>query len=284
MKEIIVYRKTWERENRNQLAPDLEGINESVLLRDGDTGKVVAIQFLLDDESKEVRRELFRHLKFDKVFKEKKINPKAKVQSTMRLSGMAYQSEVFGYTAPVKIRRRYGASAARFTYERPEMTKLLDRMTVVAWEKFQELLPEQAKSHEELVEGLILRDWWIAGAPFTSGIINNTAALPYHRDSRNVQKSWSMMLCLRKDMDGGGLHLPEYDITFGIPDGSMTYFDGQSTWHGVTPLLRKRKGAIRFTMVWYSKIDLQGASSKEEEIAEAKRLATDNEAGEARRR
>lgn len=282
MREIIVHRKQWERENRDQHAPDLEGINESVLLRDGDTGQIIAIQYVLtDEEDGETRRELMRYLRYGKVFANKK---KAGKQSGMRLSGMMYESEVFGYTAPVKIRRRFATSASRINQRRPEIAALLDQTTKTLWEKLKELTPECSAEHERIIKDTILEDWWIAGAPYTSGIINNTAALPYHKDSRNVPDSWSMMLCLRKHVGGGGLHLPEYDVTFGIPDNSVTFFDGQSTWHGVTPLHFTRPDSCRFTLVWYAKMDIQGSVSREEEMKQAKYLATINEAGEARRR
>jgi hypothetical protein len=54
-------------------------------------------------------------------------------------------------------------------------------------------------------------------------------------------------------MAGGNLHLPEYDLLLGVPNNSLILFDGQGTWHGVTPMVAEKKDAYRFTIVYYAK-------------------------------
>jgi hypothetical protein len=82
------------------------------------------------------------------------------------------------------------------------------------------------------------------------------------------------MLAIRDGLDDGALHLPEYDITLGIPDGSVTLFDGQGTWHGVTPIVRRKKEGYRYTIVLYTKQGMVGAGNRLEEGEKAKRRAT----------
>jgi hypothetical protein len=187
---------------------------------------------------------------------------------------MNYSSRVFGFTAPQPLRRRYAVSVSSFNKDSPETYSLLEQFTGVAWEMFQTHAPEAAQRHLDLVMKDIHSDWLVGGNPFTSGIINNTAALPYHKDSANIKGTWNNMLCLRSNVTGGGLHLPEYGVCFGIPDSSISGFDGQAAWHGVTPFIKTRPDAHRFTIVWYAKQGMVGSGSMEEEYAKAKLKAT----------
>ena len=281
MIEIFRKREDWSRSSRTETAPVLEGINESVTLRDADTNEIVCIQYLLptEGESDKVRRQLSRQLKLTNVFHGSK-----GITGVARLSGIQYESETFGYVPPVKIRRRFGVSSAALNRERPEIANLLDYEAKELWEAFQMIAPEMAADHLKIVEESILKDWWLAQTPFSSGIINNTAALPYHKDSSNVQGALSMMLCLRRHVRGGCLNLPEYGVTFGIPNNSAFFFNGQKFWHGVTPLDFTREDAYRYTIVYYTKREIMGAEFAKDEIAAAKRLATNDEAGESRKK
>lgn len=191
--------------------------------------------------------------------------------SQSRLSGIRTVSRVFGFTEPKPLRRRYGASAAAIHRQHPAMTGYLEAVTPALWELFERVSPFQAAEHELLVDGNIHQDWHFAGSPWTGGIINNRSILPYHRDAGNVKDTWSAMLAIRKGVDGGHLHLPEYGITLDIPHASVTIFNGQATWHGVTPFAH-REGGHRFTLVWYAKRGLMqcGAAADEAQRAAVK--------------
>ena len=152
-----------------------------------------------------------------------------------------------------KVRRRYGCTPANLDRDNPGLANLLGEISLSNFELFKEIDLHRANEHKRIVDEAINPDWLIAGSPYTSGVINNSAALPYHKDSGNLIGSWSAMLSIRKNMNGGHLHLPEYGVTFGIPDRSVTIFNGQALWHGVTPMIAAKKDAYRFTIVWYAK-------------------------------
>lgn len=280
VRDIYVTKQHWERAHKKQQAPALEGVNDSIRLIDKETNEIIAIQILIGDELETEQRSLVRWLRFGMKWDDSTINMKMKTNKTDgakgqgRLSGIRYPSRVFGFSAPKPLRRRWACSPTLLTRDYPELADILDKFTKLNWEMFMKYAPEQAAQHKQMIDEQIKDDWKIAKLPFTSGVINNTAALPYHRDSGNVAGSWSAMLALRKGVEGGALHLPEYDFTFGIPNGSITLFDGQGTWHGVTPLVRAKNDGYRFTLVWYAIKEMCKCLSMEEEATEAKKRAT----------
>jgi hypothetical protein len=271
MREITVKRKSWERRDRHHQAPILEGINEAVTLIDEASGEKIAVQYLLEETLVEERRQLSRQLRFGVSWNDEKSSK----STGSRQGGMKYAHRVFGTTAPVLNRRRYGCTYSTFNTDYPDIYSSLKHMTLLAWETLEQQLPQQAEEHHRLVSEEINKDWWINDVPFTSAIINNTAALPYHRDRLNIKGSLSAMLCLRSKVGGGHLDLPEYGVTLGIPDGSLTMFDGQKAWHGVTPLVNERPDAYRFTIVWYAKSECKGCGPAKDEAQRAAQKATD---------
>lgn len=273
MIELVVKRQEWKPNDRKHQAPVMEGINESVTLRDADTGEVVLVQYVMDEALLEDRRWLARQLRFNTEWNDKQSTKNS--VGTARLNGMRYESRTFGSSAPAPLRRRYGCSYATFNSEHPDTYRVLEKMTVEWWRLLNDYMPLQAAQHEALVSEAIHPDWWIGGTPWTSGIINNTAALPYHRDSNNIKGTMSAMLCLRNRVGGGGLHVPEYDVTLGIPDASVTIFDGQELFHGVTPLVNERPDGYRYTMVWYSKSGIKACGCAEDEPLRAAKRSTE---------
>lgn len=270
----VVERREWTPEHPKQHAAILKGTDEPTTLVDAESGRIVAVQLVLGDDGEDLRREIARWLRLGVEWTDGN-KPTAKEHAGGgRLSGIRYANRVFGNLAPSPLRKRWGASSTDTTSKYPELNALLDQMVADEWEKFNTAAPEDAAAHDELVRADIDADWLLADAPFTSGIINNTAALPYHRDKGNIAGSWSAMVAIRKNVGGGGLDLPEYGITLGVPDSSLTLFDGQGTWHGVTPLTNERSNAYRFTLVSYAKSGFVGIGGCAENIETAKRRAT----------
>ena len=271
MRVVEVTRSDWEPAQKRQLVELRDdGIADAVKLVDSATGKTVAIQYLLGDQLVAEQRWLARWLRFKATWQG---FTKSKAGTT-RLSGIMVPHLTFGFSAPTPLRRRFSAGPTSFLREQRDVSEILDKFGRFQWDLLSQLEPEIAAEHERLFSEKILPDWRMAGVPWTSGIINNTAALPYHKDSGNIKGSWSSMLALRKDVDGGCLHLPEYGVTLGIPNGSITVFDGQGTWHGVTPLIFKKKDAYRFTLVWYAKSGFANVGSASEALANGQKRAT----------
>jgi hypothetical protein len=273
MLEIRKARQEWKPIDRKHHAPILEGLSESVKVIDENTNQTVALQILLDDDLLDDRRWLARQLHYGTKWTDPH-NIKS-VTGASRLNGMRYENRTFGTSAPSPLRQRYGCSYAQFNNDYPQAYGILEKLTKLWWEVLEREWPEKAQQHKELVDESIHADWLIAGVGWTSGIINNTAALPYHRDSANIKGTISAMLCLRNRIGGGALHLPEYDVNLGIPDGSLTIFDGQDLWHGVTPLVNERPDGYRFTIVWYTKAGIGACGCAAEEPQRAAQRVTE---------
>lgn len=191
-----------------------------------------------------------------------------------RLSGIVSAHQTFGNVAPMKLRRRFGCASTRFTRAHPRIDRALRALGDEAWGRFGEVLPEVAARHDGLIRDRIRPDWLLGSLPFTSGIINNSAALPYHRDASNISGSWSLMVCLRREVEGGTLHLPGFGVWLAVPDRSVIVFDGQAHLHGVTPMVRTSQRGFRYTVVYYAKAGCAGCGPRSEEVRRAAAEAT----------
>jgi hypothetical protein len=239
-----------------------------VVLKDVHTREVIGFTIKLrgrDDFLMRMARELRFNVKWDDT---------SVSTSQSRMSGIRTISRVFGFTGPKPLRRRYGASAAMLHRENPGLSHMLETVTTDLWQLFNKVDPGKGWEHKRLVEQKVNDDWLFGGCPWTSGVINRASLLPYHRDSGNIAGTWSAMLALRKGVDGGHLTLPEYNVTLEIPDKSVTIFDGQQVWHGVTPFEVKGNG-YRFTLVWYAKNDVAQAGPMADEARRAAVAATE---------
>lgn len=257
--------KQWEPVSKRQQAPLLEGDDEDFI--GNDNGEPVVYQSRDWGGSKDVLTELARTLRFGIKYQ----NPRA----AARLSGIRAANEYFGTVPPQPTRKRYACREARLYAKLPEIKPLIDALSKQMWRVFEEYFPNSSARHEQLVTEAIHPDWRIAGTPFTSGIINDKSALPYHKDSGNLQGTWSMMLCLRNGVAGGGLHIPEYGVNLGIPDHSLTIFEGQRLWHGVNPLVYRKNDPYRFTLVWYVKEQVRKCLCLKDEPHRAAKAATE---------
>lgn len=279
MVDVIAQRQRWLPAGRKHHAPMLEGLDGDVTVRDAQSGQPVAIQAMLDDETIAMRRDL------RKMIQAVRWDDAGEGGNQTRLNGMRYMSRVFGYTEAKPLRQRYGCSPSVLYRGEPHLARLLDALAQRFWAVFARRWPDVAERHRAIVEANVHSDWRVGGTPWTSGIINNTAALPYHRDSGNLDGTLSAMLSVRKHVKGGGLHLPEYDVTLAVPNGSLIIFDGNTVWHGVTPFVFQRKDAYRYTLVWYAKAGFREAGAAADEAERAAGLATasaDNRAAAGR--
>ena len=253
----------WQPESRHQCAPIIDDVvNDDCILIDASSGKFIAAQIRINGETEKIAAQVSRMLRYDLKWALEGKKP-------ARLSGIRSANRVFGILEPNKLRRRFGCTPASLNRENPELMALLAHLAEENYRLFEELNADQAQAHKQLVEDNIHPDWLMGGAPYTSGIINYSSALPYHKDSGNLLGSWSAMLSLRRNMNGGGLHLPEYGVTLGIPDQSITIFNGQEVWHGVTPMIAAKKDAYRFTLVWYAKRKICNCVSAKDEANRA---------------
>jgi hypothetical protein len=159
--------------------------------------------------------------------------------------------------------------------ENPAAMAMLHDVFGIASELFGHLAPE-VWAETMTATSSISENWKLPGTPWTSGIINDTAALPYHRDSNNIKGTWSAMLSLKHHIDGGYLHIADYDVYFAVPHGSLSMFDGQSLLHGVTPFRMQTPEAHRYTIVAYSRSAMKKCcADPQDEARRAARAATE---------
>lgn len=277
MRELRVHRREVSEERRTYATNPPDGaviLDGAVRLLDADTGAVVAVQATPEMPwASDVARSL-RGIKW--------AGAKPNQGDEVRLSGFKNAHRTFGHSAPVPLRRRYGCSVCQFNQEYPRLTRQMERFADLATAVFEAAAPAEHAAHRAAIEE-IDRAWLFGRSVWTSGIINRTSALPYHRDAGNVAGSWSAMLGLRRGVTGGLLHLAEWGVYLTIPDRSITLFDGQGVLHAVTPFHQEHTGAFRYTAVVYAKAAMKKCLTGQDEITRAGRLRAEAEDREAAR-
>lgn len=241
---------------RAQAEPPAEGslvIDRPVAIVDHDSGQVVAVHWLGAQSIATELIQALRGVRWDDP-------PLVKANNAGRLSGLHVAHRVFGFTPPQPMRKRYGCSRSRFDTDYPAAMEQVAKFTLLAEWVFRTFAPDVHQRTGEMVRRVIHDDWRIERTLWSSGIINNTAALPMHMDSGNIPGSWSAMLGCRHQMDAGFLYLADYDCYLTIPHGSITIFDGQSVVHGVTPMQPVGPDAVRYTLVTYAKTGMRGCA------------------------
>jgi len=190
-------------------------------------------------------------------------------------NAMITTASVFGYQPRMEFRTatRFCRVAATARQNKP-FHDLLMAWTASITRVYLELAPDAAKSHKAETDKRISKEYQIPQSMFTSGIVNKSNQLPYHYDSGNFIGAWSGMLGLSKNINGGVLSIPEYDLGIPITDGSLSFFDGQARIHGVTPFKRTSVDAERYTIVWYSLRKLWECLPFKEEIKLANERVT----------
>jgi len=114
------------------------------------------------------------------------------------------------------------------------------------------LVPESSAEDSRAIEMNIAEEWRMTEkSNWTSGVVNRTAQLPYHKDSFNFDV-WSAMPVIRKSTLGGFLSIPEYDLCIDCADGWAVFFRGYRHVHGVTPIVKLNTAAYRYSIVFYA--------------------------------
>lgn len=137
--------------------------------------------------------------------------------------------------------------------------------------------PEVFSKHNKTTLDNVEGEWVIPKTPFTSGIINKNNPLKYHFDTGNFRDVYSAMVVFKKDIDGGYLSLPEYNVGMKLQSNSVFLFDGQSVLHGVTPIKRKDPVAYRYSIVYYSLRQMWNCDPLNEELARIRQVKTERE-------
>jgi hypothetical protein len=172
------------------------------------------------------------------------------IRRSNRLGGLLSRSRTFGYHPRNRIRYNF-CGPASLAADDAEAHAQIMRSAEVAARAYAAVNPALYARHVALAQA-VRRAWRLEGTPFTSGIVNRDNPLAYHYDAGNFRGVWSAMLGFRRDVTGGALAAPAYDVGFAIADRSLLLFDGQSLLHGITPFRRTSPRGYRITVVYYS--------------------------------
>ena len=189
-----------------------------------------------------------------------------KYQTSTRTGGLKTTSRIFGYR-PRNTMRNDFCSATGLSNEQPDKQRVLCEFATHVEAVYKQYFPEIYGRHKTEAEK-IDNDWRISDI-FTSGIVNKNNPLKYHHDAGNVKNVASNMVVFKRDCAGGYLAMPEYDMMFECADNTMMVFDGQKILHGVTPIYKKTNNAYRFSIVYYTLVQMWQCLDLEKEIERA---------------
>lgn len=196
--------------------------------------------------------------------------------TTTRSSGLKTTSRVFGYQPRIPMRRDF-CTATSLATEQPNTNQLVEDYGRAIASIYQRAFPEVFEHHDEWTREKIKEEWQIKKTPFTSGIINKNNPLKYHFDAGNIPSVCSCMLALKQSCGGGYLSFPELNLALEIGDKTLSIFDGQSVLHGVTPIRKLSENAHRFTVVFYTLLQMWKCEPLTEEIARIRKVKTERE-------
>lgn len=239
-------------------------ITAPTVARDAETGEPVFAYLPLGDVAD--LRALVQDIDFHETYREG--------------SGRRNVSTVFGWAARRPLQRRESCNATRLAKEEPAHQATLDRWAVQLQDVLEQVEPGIVEAARETVE--VLPEWRMAGGAtmWTSGVINRTSQLPYHRDAFNFPV-WSAMPVLRRGLRGGFLSLPEYGATLACRDGWGAFFAGYNLVHGVTPMHRTADDGYRYSIVYYALRGMKDCHTYAEETRYGQAKRTERERRQA---
>jgi len=244
--------------------PDSEpNITDAGIYIDAETKEPFLAYFPMPDTVAELRKAVL-NIKYGETIR----------QST----GLRNESVTFGM-APRKIfQRRESCRPTMLSVTQPAEHAVLVLLADSFSKMFQEFAPDLwAKDRENVKE--VAEEWRMTDdAMWTSGVVNKSSELPYHRDGFNFA-TWSAMPVVRRNMKGGYLHFPEFDATVSCRDGWVLFFPGYKYLHGVTPMNATSEDGYRYSVVYYALRGMKDCFTYAVETAEAAKRRTGREEG-----
>lgn len=245
--------------------PDL---TEAAIVVDADTDEPILGYFPMDREVASRLRRAVREIKYGETYRGS--------------TGLRNRSRTFGMAPRNPLIRRNSCRPTSLAHEQPEPHAVVAETSRYLGEQLQQMFPEVFDRDRETLRALVDDEWRMAeDSMWTSGVINRTSTLPYHRDGFNFD-TWSAMPVLRRKVDGGHLHFPEYDLTVGCRDAWSVYFCGYRWVHGVTPMSVDDDG-YRYSVVYYALRGMKDCFTYAVETATAQAKRTETESGHARK-
>lgn len=241
--------------------PDIEpNVTEPGVYRDKDTGEPILVYLPYPGDTSELRNAVLN----------------TGMSTTLRGSGMRNQSRTFGMAARSVVLKRESCRPASLAWDNPAAQITLSNAALSLGAKLKEILPEVFEHDTEVLEQ-VLPEWRMAeDSLWTSGVINQSSQLPYHRDRANFE-TWSAMPVVRRGMKGGHLSFPEYGITVNCRDGYALWFNGNRYVHGVTPMTPTAPDGYRYSIVFYALRGMKDCHTYAVEVGESRKRRTERE-------
>jgi len=196
---------------------------------------------------------------------------RVKFSVNKRTNGLVTQSEIIGYRPRmVGLAGKKTCAKTAFGNKYKSIEDELFKVANTAEQLYSEFAAKRYQNHTELATN-VRGEYLMPETHFTSGIINKNNPLKYHMDTGNFKDVFSIMLGLKKDIKGGYLHIPELKVNLKISNGSLSMFDGQRFVHGVTPMKGTSEQSYRFTIVFYSLVQMWNCLETSLEVANAKK-------------
>lgn len=200
-----------------------------------------------------------------------------------RTTGLLSTSRIFGYSPRITIRRDY-CTATSLAKAQPSEHAIISGYAAKVAQYYASMNPDLYKTHQATTDEHVIGEYKIKDSPFTSGIINKNNPLKYHFDTGNFKDVWSCMLVFKRDVEGGYLSVPEYNLAFELKNNSLLMFDGQSLLHGVTPIHRTSPRAFRYSIVYYSLREMWNCLPISDELLRIRQKRTEREEKRASKR
>lgn len=237
-------------------------VSEAGIYRDRATGEAILLYMPFPGDTKSLRRAILD----------------TGMSTTLRAGGMRNNSRTFGMAPRSVVLKRESCRPASLSWDNPEAQMTLNATASILGQTLREVLPE-IHEHDSEVLQQVLPEWRMTeDALWTSGVINQSSQLPYHRDRANFE-TWSAMPVLRRGMTGGHLSMPEFGITVNCRDGWVLIFNGHRHVHGVTPMTATQKDGYRYSIVFYALRGMKDCHTYAVEVGEARRKRTEREQG-----
>lgn len=196
--------------------------------------------------------------------------------TTTRASGFQNVSRTFGMAPRKAVLQRESCKATSLAVEKPDIHAVLEEQADTLKNMLMHYLPEQFEQDSVVMEQ-VEEDWRITDKSlWTSGVINQSSALPYHRDRSNFE-TWSAMPVIRRGMRGGYLNIPSHNVTLHLKDGTSAFFNGYKLVHGVTPMNPTTPDSYRYSVVFYALRGMKDCHTTALEQAEARKRRTERE-------
>lgn len=197
-------------------------------------------------------------------------------RTTVRANGTRNRSRVFGYAPRRPVYQREGCSPSALKAEAPAGHAVVESFADRLADLLATIDPRVVAAGRDAVAA-VAPEWRLGETKlWTSGVINQSSVLPYHRDGFNFP-AWSAMPVLRRHLTGGFLRIPEYDATIACRDGWGVFFPGYQLLHGVTPMRLTRPDGYRYSIVYYALRGMKDCFTAAAETAYARRRRTERE-------